>query len=189
MPLAWSGAGRIAFGRLADQFPGNRIAASALNPVAMNIASYYPAPNSAGNPNTGLNNFMFSGPSTRYTDSFSGRIDHQLNSTTSLMGRFSRLDLSNWTNPATFGSSNIASPGYVTKPQHHPYALAKVIKTFSPTVFGEGLVSWARWHYESYGLSNGFDPTKLGFPSYIAQNAVTLGFPSVCPGCLGPLRI
>src|SRR5579875_617063 len=170
------------------QFPGNRIPASALNPVAANIEAYYPSPTSVGDPYTGLNNFIFTGPAIRNTDSFSGRIDHQLNSTTSLMGRFSRMNLSNWTNPATFGSSNVASPGYVTKPQHHPYTLAKVIKTFSPTFYAEALASWARWYYESYGLSNGFDPTKLGFPSYIARNALTLGFPSVCPGemsCLG----
>jgi hypothetical protein len=165
-----------------SQFPGNRIPASQIDPVAAKIESYYPSPTSAGNAYTGLNNYLFSGPSTRQTDDFSGRVDHQLNSSTSLMGRFSRADLTNWTNPATFGSSNIASPGYVTKPQHHPYALGKITKTFSPTLFGEALFSWARWYYVSFGLSNGFDPTTLGFPSYLAKNSLTLGFPSISPG-------
>ena len=91
------------------------------------------------------------------------------------------------TNPATFGASDIASPGYVTKPQHHPYALGKVTKTFSPTLFGELLFSWARWYYVSFGLSNGFDPTKLGFPSSLAQNSLTLGFPSINPGEMSSL--
>jgi Carboxypeptidase regulatory-like domain len=164
------------------QFPGNIIPRSQLDPVALNIESYYPAPTSSGDPNTHLNNYIFSGPSTRDTDDYSGRIDHQLNTTTMLMGRFSRSNLSNWTNPATFSSGNIASPGYVTKPQHHPYALGKLTKTFSPTFFGEFVFSWARWYYESFGLSNGFDPTKLGFPSYLAQNSLALGFPSISPG-------
>src|SRR5258708_3212752 len=71
-------------------FAGNRIPPSQLDPVALKIQSYYPAPNSAGNPLTGLNNFFFSGTSNRSTDDYSGRIDHQLNSSTILMGRFFR---------------------------------------------------------------------------------------------------
>ena len=158
-----------------------------IDPVAAKIQAYYPAPTSAGDRNTGLNNFFFSGPSNRSTDDFSGRVDHQLNTNTMLMARFSRANLGNWTNPATFGQANIASPGYVTKPQHHPYVLGKVTETFSPTMFGEFIFSWARWFYQSYGLSNGFDPTKLGFPSYLAANSATLGFPSINPGEMSAL--
>jgi hypothetical protein len=168
-------------------FPGNIIPAGRIDPVAANIQSYYPMPTSPGDPNTGLNNFLFSGPSLRSTNNYSGRIDHQLNSSTILMGRFSRADLSTWTNPATFGMSNIASPGYVTKPQHHPYALGRLTKTFSPSFFGEFVVSWTRWFYQSFALSNGFDPTSLGFPSYLAQNSITLGFPSISPGEMSSL--
>jgi len=163
-------------------FVGNRIPQSRLDPVALKIESYYPQSTSVGDPFTGLNNFFFSGPSQRITDDFSGRVDHQFNANTIIMARFSRADLTNWTNPATFGQSNIASPGYVTKPQHHPFALGKVTRTFSPSMFGEFVFSWARWFYQSYGLSNGFDPTQLGFPSYLASHSLTLGFPSISPG-------
>jgi hypothetical protein len=163
-------------------FVGNKIPQSRLDPVALKIESYYPQPTSVGDPFTSLNNFFFSGPSQRITDDFSGRVDHQFNANTFVMARFSRADLTNWTNPATFGQSNIASPGYVTKPQHHPFALGKVTRTFSPTMFGEFVFSWARWFYQSYGLSNGFDPTQLGFPSYLASHSLTLGFPSISPG-------
>ena len=169
-------------GYIRSQYSGNVIPASRIDPVAANIQSYYPTPTSAGDRFTGLNNFIFSGPSTRATDNYSGRVDHQLNTNTMLMVRFSRANLSNWTNPATFGQANVASPGYVTKPQHHPYVIGKVTETFSPTLFGEFIFSWARWFYQSYGLSNGFDPTKLGFPSYLAANSTTLGFPSITPG-------
>ena len=57
--------------------------------------------------------------------------------------------------------------------------MGKLTKTFSPTLFGEFVFSWARWYYESFGLSNGFDPTSLGFPSYLAANSLALGFPSI----------
>jgi len=168
-------------------FAGNIVPTARLDPVALKMQSYYPAANSPGDPNTQLNNYFFSGPSTRYTDNFSGRVDHQLSPNSMVMARFSRANLSNWTNPATFGSGNVASPGYVTKPQHHPYAMGKLTKTFSPTLFGEFVFSWARWYYESFGLSNGFDPTSLGFPSYLAANSPTLGFPSVSPGEMSAL--
>ena len=168
-------------------FPGNRIPQANIDPVAAKIQSYFPAPNSAGNPGTGLNNFFFSGPSLRSTDNYSGRGDHQLNSSTILMGRFSKANLSTWQNPATFGQSNIASPGFSTKPQHHPYALGKVTKTFSPTLFGEFVFSWARWFYQSFSLSNGFDPTTLGFPAYLKANSISTGFPSIAPGEMSSL--
>lgn len=172
---------------LRSPFADNRIPQGRIDPVSAKIQSYYPAPTSAGNLYTGLNNFFFSGPSVRETDNFSGRVDHQLNSSTLLMGRFSRANLSAWQNPATFGSSNLASPGYSTKPQHHPYAIGKMTKTFSPTLFGEFVVSWARWFYQSFGLSNGFDPTQLGFPSYLSANSISQGFPSIAPGEMSSL--
>src|SRR6476469_306764 len=46
-------------------FTGNIIPINRLDPVALKIQSYYPAANSPGDPNTQLNNYFFSGPSTR----------------------------------------------------------------------------------------------------------------------------
>jgi hypothetical protein len=66
-------------------FLGNIIPTSRIDAVAAKIQSYYPAPTSAGDLNTGLNNFLFSGPSQRSTNDYSGRVDHQLNSSTMLM--------------------------------------------------------------------------------------------------------
>lgn len=169
-------------------FPDNKIPQGRIDPVAANLTKYFPEPNQPGSLGTNLNNFFFSGATQQYVNNYSGRGDYQLSSKTTLMGRYSIENLSPWVVPAIFGKSDIASPDYVTKPQHHPYALAKVIQTFSPTLFGEFHASWTRWYYQSRGLSNGFDPTQLGFPSYLAANSITLGIPSICPGemsCLG----
>lgn len=169
-------------------FPGNKIPTARLDPVALAIQKYFPAPNQQGSPGSGLNNFFFSGTNTQQTNNYSGRGDYQLTASTQIMGRFSLEQLSPWVVPATFGSSDIASPGYVTKPQHHPYALGKVIHTFSPTFFGEFHGSWARFFYTSRGLSNGFDPTKLGFPAYLSANSSdNLGFPAINPGEMSSL--
>ena len=169
-------------------FPDNKIPQGRMDQVAVNLTKYFPEPNQAGSPGTDLNNFFFSGANQQSVNNFSGRVDYQLSAKTALMGRYSLENLSPWIVPATFGSSNIASPGFVTKPQHHPYVLAKVIQTFSPSMFAEFHASWTRWFYQSQGLSNGFDITQLGFPSYLATNSITQGIPSVCPGemsCIG----
>jgi carboxypeptidase family protein len=172
---------------LREPFPGNRIPQSLIDPVAAKLETFYPSATTAGDPRTQLNNFFSSYPANRSTDNYSGRVDHQLNTSTMLMGRFSRANLSTWANPATFGASNIASPGFSAKPQHHPYALGKVTRTFTPTLFGEFLVSWARWLYVSYGLSNGYDPAKLGLPASLTLNSPVLGFPVFAPGEMSSL--
>jgi hypothetical protein len=169
-------------------FPDNKIPAGRLDPVAKNMLQYFPEPNQAGSAGTDLNNFFFSGANQQSVNNFSGRGDYQLSTKTTLMGRYSLENLSPWVVPATFGKADIASPGYVTKPQHHPYVLAKVIQSFTPSLFGEFHFSWTRWFYQSQGLSNGFDPTQLGFPGYLSANSITLGIPSICAGemsCIG----
>ncbi|MGH9659755.1 MAG: carboxypeptidase regulatory-like domain-containing protein [Bryobacteraceae bacterium] len=162
-------------------FAGNLVPQSRINPLAVALQKYFPAATSAGDPFTGLNNYFFSGPRTRPVKDFSARVDHQWNAGTMITARFSE----SWTtitNPPTFGETNVASPGYSRNPQHHPSALLKVTKTFHPTFFGEFVSSWARWWFDRRGLSNGFDPTTLGFPSSIAANSKALGFPSIGPG-------
>lgn len=160
------------------QFPNNKIPQSRLDPVAMAMAKYYPEPNQQGNPETGLNNYFLNASNIAQVNNYSGRGDYHLSDNTQLMGRFSDEVLNPWINPGNFGH-DIISYNYATKPQHHLYALGKVIHTFSPTFFGEFHGSWARWFYSQSGLSNGFDPTTLGFPSYVAANAISLGFPQI----------
>ena len=168
-------------------FVGNRIPAARIDPVSAKIQTYYPAPTSAGTTNTGLNNFFFSGSAKRATDNYSGRIDHQLSTSTMLTARISRANLSTWQNPATFGESNLASPDIPPSRNIIPHVLGKATTTFSPTLFGEFVFSWARWFYQSFGLSNGFDPTQLGFPSYLAEKSIALGFPSIATGEMSAL--
>ena len=159
-------------------FPGNVVPGARISPVALNIQKYYPQPTSLGDPGSGLNNFFFSGPRTRPVQDYTARVDHQINSTTLLMGRFSRSNIV-ITNPATFGAANPGSPGYSRNPQSHPSALVKLTKTFAPTLFGEFVGSFNRFDFDRRGLSNGFDPTQLGFPSYVAANSKALGFPGI----------
>ncbi len=163
---------------LRTPFAGNIIPSSRISPTALNIQKYYPQPTSPGDPGSALNNFFFTGPRTRPVQDYTVRADHQLNASTMLMGRFSQSTVT-ITNPPTFGKDDIGSPGYSRNPQSHPSALVKVTKTFAPTLFGEFVTSFNRFNFDRRGLSNGFDPTQLGFPAYVAANSKALGFPSI----------
>jgi hypothetical protein len=171
---------------LRTPFPGNVIPRDRINPVSANIQKYFPAATSGGDPSTGLNNFFFSGGRTRPVKDFSARGDHQWSAGTMITARYSE----SWTvitEPATFGEKNIASPAYTLTPQHHPSALLKMTRTFSPTMYGEFVSSWARFWFARQSLSNGFDMTQLGFPSYLAANTKSLGFPAIGPGEMSAL--
>jgi hypothetical protein len=159
-------------------FAGNIIPGQRISPIALTLQKYYPTATSNGDPNTGLNNFFFSGPRTRPVNDYNGRVDHQLSQSTILMGRVSKSSTV-ITNPAIFGESNLGSPGYSRNPQSHTSVLTKTMETFSPSLFGEFVASFARFYFDRRGLSNGFDPVKLGFPAYITANSPNLGFPGI----------
>jgi outer membrane receptor protein involved in Fe transport len=162
-----------------DPFPGNIIPAGRINPISAAILNYYPLPKNAGDPLTGLNNFPFSGTQPQTNNDISVRVDHQINASTSLMGRFSQSRI-NITLPFVFPDNNIADPYNSSTDEDHISSVIKLTKTFSPSMFGEFLLSWNRFAYSRYSASSGnFDPTKLGFPGYVSSNASVVGFPQM----------
>ncbi len=70
-------------------FPGNRVPLDRMDPVARSIAKYWPAPNTAGAANTGVNNFVRSDSSKIDKNTWSTRIDHNLSNSNRLFGRIS----------------------------------------------------------------------------------------------------
>ena len=164
---------------LRDPFPGNIIPANRINPIAAATQKNYPLPLNAGDPLTGLNNFPFTGTQPQTNNDFSIRADHQFNPSTSLMGRYSH-SIVNITLPFVFPDENIADPYNSSTDQDHVSAVIKLTKSFSPSMFGEFLVSWNMFTYSRYSASAGnFDPTQLGFPGYVASSASVIGFPQM----------
>lgn len=153
----------------------NAIPPSKINTVAAAVAKYYPPGNSAGDPYTGLNNLFFPGAQAQTDDDVSFRVDHQINDSTSIMGRYSEAFV-NIRAPQIF--PNISDPYNSNTDQKHFSSVIKVYKTFSSKAFGEFLVSFARlYHFRTQISTNNFDPTTLGFPKYLAANSKVLGFP------------
>jgi hypothetical protein len=75
-----------------DPYPGNIMPASAINPVARNVASIYPLPNAPGR-NNGLFDNYLSVPNRRVTDNvYTGRIDQTISTSDSLFFRYTYND-------------------------------------------------------------------------------------------------
>jgi len=64
-------------GGLRTAFAGNVIPANRIDPVALKVLGFYPAPN-AGGPNATVNNYVFLSPSVNPNLRYFGRIDYDL---------------------------------------------------------------------------------------------------------------
>ena len=70
------------------QFPNNVVPASRINPIAAKTITYYPAPNLAGDPTTGVNNFFGSAGATNLSNQYNARVD-QMFTQHHVFGRYS----------------------------------------------------------------------------------------------------
>src|SRR5271157_2910738 len=166
-------------------FPGNIIPQSRLNPIGVNfLNNYIPLPNRAGTYDD-TNDESSIEPVKNPYHFFSGRSDVNLSNKNKLtiMGRQSlyvQYDNDPFHNLA-FLNSGLGRDIWG--------AMVDDIHTFSPTMVGDLRVGFTR--YDAYYFqastgpwpdlstpASGFDPTQLGFPSYIAANASRLQMPT-----------
>jgi hypothetical protein len=100
-----AGSGRIQ----RDPFPQNRIPASMLSPIALELMKYYPAPNAAGDAQ-GSNNFVANDTQTDLFDSEIVRLDHISNqkhrSFARLLHNYRDSPSTGWAGGATFNGVN-----------------------------------------------------------------------------------
>lgn len=189
VPAGQSGAGsRIAFAN-------NIIPAAMINPVGKNIASSYPLPNSEGvrNPN-GLGvtqNYVVNSPVTQSDNQFIARIDYNLSQRHQVYGRLIK-DVNSAFNAGPFPgllSGTQANPDQQTRPGSLVF---DYVWTITPRVIFHANAGGTRFANDSITYSDGFDPTTLGFPSYIANaSGASRVFPSfnvVGYNPLGPTR-
>jgi hypothetical protein len=174
---------------LRTQFPGNKIPAGRIDPVAATLMGYIPPPNQPGDPVTGANNFISNTSSPIIKNEFSLRIDHALTEKSKLFARYSIADTSQ-VRPPIFGSD----PKFaVSAPILGPDTLRQMQTTIgdttvlSPSTVLELNSSFIRFHLTRRPPGQGFDPTQLGFPSYFSDLAKTTVpcFPTVTVGGLG----
>jgi hypothetical protein len=153
-------------GFVRDQFPGNMIPASMIDPVARNVVGYYPQPNTVTNPLTNVNNFINTGARSFDQDQIDVRIDHNLNDNQRLFGRFSWRDNEN-APPAFFPGDLTIAEGRVIEGVRQPSASIEYTNTLSPNTVWTTRAGISRsiFDYNNQGL--GFVPSSLGLPAAI----------------------
>jgi hypothetical protein len=145
-------------------FPGNRIPADRIDPVARNLMAYMVAPNTPLD--ASLNNF-FSRNNSRFDTYTSGiiRVDHNFTSNHRFFARYGHNGRRE-TRAKSSRAEEALTAGY-----HHRWnnvLSADLTSTITPTFLSSARVGWTRHRrLDISGAEDmgGFDPAKLGWPS------------------------
>ena len=150
-----------------------------MNAVGKNIFSYYPDPNTAGDPVTGINNFVSNASRTINKDQINARVDHQITAMQKIFARVSSdaTDLcqpDTYGNPATPGAGSVGCTTFQSRSAtlEHDY-------TISPSLLLTVRYGFARWYQNRFGRSYGFDQKSLGFPTSLINLQQVPIFPTV----------
>jgi hypothetical protein len=169
-------------------FPNNQIPANRLNPVALNLVEYYPAPNL----NDSLYNYAALATATDHYDNVSLKIDQALGSTDRLTGSvFWRPNdscdpLGNKGQLPYFGTCN---------PTVQFLTYGKYLKTISSSMFLEASVNFSRrtnnehwpesgtkdWAAETGFYGTTTDPIAAGPPNTTITGYATIGVINAAP--------
>jgi hypothetical protein len=158
-------------------YPNNVIPKSALSPIAQNILSYVPLPNTTPDP-TGNDSNNFVPPSVRQ-DKFpvlSIRGDQVWNNSQRSFMTISWHHLTELTGD-TFGLTDIAAGSYNVR-------IAKNLAldhtwTLSPTKLVDLRYKVTRYEEPNHDAGAGFDPVKLGFPESFVSQLARPSFPYI----------
>ena len=164
-------------------FAGNKIDPSRFDKVAANILKYFPLPNTPGA--FGRNNYIANASAPVSINQYDIKVDEVLSDRQRMSFRFSKRNpVSGYAHlfPAAIQIAQNASTG--SQPAigaGFDYTFAK-----SPTYIFELRAGVSHVYYNTATASDGFDPTALGFPSYLADAAVSssataLTFPGIGP--------
>ncbi len=163
-------------GYVRSAFPNNTIPTTEINSVSANLANYYPLPNAAGS----VNNFVESGKAIENINNYDIKVDQDLNARNRFFTRFSQHYLTSL--PANYFPSSIALAANIQDQTNTGTNVAlDYTRIWSPRVLTEFRYGFSRMHVYEYSPGAGFNPTNLGFPSYIAQSANALAFPEIEP--------
>ncbi|MEP7365264.1 MAG: carboxypeptidase regulatory-like domain-containing protein [Acidobacteriota bacterium] len=160
-------------------FAGNVLPANRIDPIAKKMVTYYPQPNTAGDPFTGFNNYGNNASRSIDQNQFSGRVDHSFNDSYRMFGRLAH-NRTLLTQPDSYGNVATPDPGAVgTTPFHQTtFALDNAI-TLDPTSILSIKYGIARWYQERKTRSYGFDQRTLGYSDSLASQFQIPVFPTV----------
>ncbi len=166
------------------QFGGAVIPSGQLSPQALAILQLIPLPNLPGRENGTRDNFQASGAETFDADQFDGRVDHRLNDSTNIFGRYSSGKFTR-NGPAAYGAGGgpyFVSLGGVSDVKNQSLALG-VDKTLSSSLLADFRFGW--FEYDVNVLPSDFGTTPAadsGIPGLNLDSTFTSGLPALFIG-------
>ncbi|MGA7237231.1 MAG: carboxypeptidase regulatory-like domain-containing protein, partial [Bryobacteraceae bacterium] len=154
-------------------FPNNVIPTNRLNPVALNYLQYYPQPN-------------YVGRADGYENYYPGDVDHD-----GYNSELGRLDVNmttnnrlafNFRNSARTQSKrnffrNVSTGNFLYR--NNDGASIDDVDTITPSTVLEVRANWTQYFNGHASLADGFNPTTLGFPSYLAASSEDVEIPAI----------
>ena len=159
-----------------DVFPGNRIPAGRINPIATNLLKYFPAPNQRGIGLSDTNNYFSPAPNTLDNNRIDARIDHTFSEKHMVFARgdyFANLNSSPdvYNSPVSPVNTPNLIPGWA-------WAAGHTWSIKPSTIFVQHF-SMATSQTNRVPLTLGFDQKTLGFPSTVTDGQLAPFFPQV----------
>jgi hypothetical protein len=159
---------------------GNMIPASMISPIAQAYLKYYPEPNTTPLGANGFQNYVSDFLSTDTYDNELGRMDYNMTDSSHVFFDIRHNDRvqakNNYFNNIATGT-NLARENWG--------ASVDEVYTLNPTTVINARVNFTRMNELHYEPSEGFDPTSLGFPSYITGASRYLVMPFIQFGSCG----
>lgn len=149
-------------------YPNNTIPATEIDPVGQAILKLYPAPNTAGDPVSGANNYRKVILAASAQRQFDVKIDQHFTERSALSGRYSNV-FANGSTPTVFGDAEFNDGLAYTERVFNDgvnYSYTPTANTLWTSTIGLDRVTQPN-HNNNYP-----SPASVGFPSYLQQNSV-----------------
>ncbi len=157
-----------------DPFPGNRIPAERLDPIAQRVLQFLPPPNRAEL----VNNFVLNNTRRNDTDKLFFRMDHAVGTRHRLFFSHGRQNTDQFTEGVNAAFPGEGVNGEQGKIGNRPRsAVLSDTVVFRPNLIGEFRANVTRNVIRTAPRSAGFDFTQLGFPRELKDRAAVLLFP------------
>jgi hypothetical protein len=152
-------------------YAGNVIPVSQISPIGTALLKYYPSPNLAGT-NVGFSNFGNNSPTTDDYNNELGRVDYNMSNNNRL---FADIRHTSYSQVKNNYFNNIATGSDLTR--SNIGSSLDDVYTINATNVLDMHFNFTRLAEAHPSPSQGFNPTTLGFPSYLAANSAYLQLP------------
>lgn len=162
---------------LRTAFPGNRIPANRLDPVALEAQKYYgPKPNTTGLPFTNQNNYLMQGKFKANVNRATAKMDHNITDKQKLFVRYTVFDNQN-AQPVAWDSPGCPDGSCYANAEMQNNAALDYTNTLSANSVLNLRYGFGRSILNRQSNYLGFRPSALGLPVGVEQGADLLAFP------------